>query len=643
MTHKARDDRTGDGTGGRTARRTDDRTDERIPVTALTGFLGSGKTTLLNGLLRSHALRDAAVVVNEIGEVALDHLLVERVEDEVYLLGAGCICCSLQDDFAGTLGRLIERRRRGEIPAFGHVIVETTGLADPGPVIAVVSQDETVSERYRFGGVAVTVDAVNALRQMAEHTEAARQIACADLAILTKTDLAGAARERTVAAVRRINPEARISEAVQGQLDAGEVLALAGGARSPGGAPPPLPAALEEAGAAALGSGSRPLHGVAGGIATFTLVHEAPLRRQRLLRWLSLLIAARAGSLLRVKGLARLEDEALPVTLHVAHSLAHAPSTLARWPTPRPETRLLFITQDLPEAGIRASFLRHVVGERSPVPAADRAPANATAPQPKPGSEPAPGAVRPQVAEREQRTGPNPAPPSAPTGQAGEAPLCTARSAVGQPALAMLLTARDTLEKAHEGIGFEFLRALHNPWSPAASPLDAWPILELCLSDALTGLARRLLGPDLILWDSHFTAGAGDTLTAGGGAEAWFWPVEPLAGCTVLIALRPQRIRPAAGPELPLGPGDVLCYRPAVRFHASGQHGDPDFFAIRYMSAASRFRRDRRHPAHLAMARTAPLVDYRESALWQAGGSDRGGNDFSRGFAAPVPAWTERT
>lgn len=205
MTHKPRDDGTGNGTGGRTARRTgdrtDDRTDERIPVTALTGFLGSGKTTLLNGLLRSHALRDAAVVVNEIGEVALDHLLVERVEDEVYLLGAGCICCSLQDDFAGTLGRLIERRRRGEIPAFGHVIVETTGLADPGPVIAVVSQDETVSERYRFGGVAVTVDAVNALRQMAEHAEAARQIACADLAILTKTDLAGAARERTVAAV----------------------------------------------------------------------------------------------------------------------------------------------------------------------------------------------------------------------------------------------------------------------------------------------------------------------------------------------------------------------------------------------------------------------------------------------------------
>src|SRR5690242_280396 len=163
---------------------------DQIPVTVLTGFLGSGKTTVLNHLLRQPELNGVVAIINEFGEVALDHLLVESSEDRLALLDNGCICCSVREDLIETLADLAARRATGAIPPFHRVLVETTGLADPVPVLHTLMTAPDVVGRYRIDGVVATVDAVNGMRTLEAHVEAVRQIAVADRLLVTKTDLA---------------------------------------------------------------------------------------------------------------------------------------------------------------------------------------------------------------------------------------------------------------------------------------------------------------------------------------------------------------------------------------------------------------------------------------------------------------------
>src|ERR1700733_5397560 len=181
------------------------------PVNLLTGFLGSGKTTLLRQLLVSPELAETAVLINEFGEVGLDHHLVERIDETVVLLRSGCLCCTIRGELALAIRDLHSRRERGMVPAFGRLVVETTGLAEPFPILSTLKADPVLRHHFRAGAVVTTVDAVNGSSQIERHPESVRQVAVADRMVLTKTDLAD---ESTIARlldhVRQINPDAPI-------------------------------------------------------------------------------------------------------------------------------------------------------------------------------------------------------------------------------------------------------------------------------------------------------------------------------------------------------------------------------------------------------------------------------------------------
>src|SRR6516162_6243701 len=188
-----------------------DRSASRIPVSVITGFLGSGKTTLLNRLLHHPDMSDSAVIINEWGEVAIDHLLVETLDGEVAVMASGCVCCTLRSDLETTFRGLLVRRDRGEVPPFRRVLLETTGLADPAPIMQMLLNNPLISHFLRLDAVVTTVDAVNARRQFDEHREAVKQVAIADRLLLTKTDLSDAASVSALESqLLQLNPGATV-------------------------------------------------------------------------------------------------------------------------------------------------------------------------------------------------------------------------------------------------------------------------------------------------------------------------------------------------------------------------------------------------------------------------------------------------
>ena len=329
--------------------------DARVPVNVLTGFLGSGKTTVLRHVLRDPAFADTAVLINEFGEVGLDHLLVGRLDDAPVLLESGCICCSIRGDLSRAMRDLQARRQRGEVPPFRRVVVETTGLADPVPILATIASDLVLRRHFRLGNVVATVDAVHAERGLEIYGEMLKQAAVADRLLLTKADLAsGAQVERLLGMLRQINPAAVVGVAVNGQVDPD--LVLRQGLHDPDAKLAEVGRWLQAQGQAQVDAvaASRPGH--ANGVGSFVLTHDQPLDWSAFGLWFSLLVHRHGDRLLRVKGILDVKDSATPVAVHAVQHLMHAPEHLPAWPTPARTSRLVLITDRLDSERVQRSF-----------------------------------------------------------------------------------------------------------------------------------------------------------------------------------------------------------------------------------------------------------------------------------------------
>ena len=341
-----------------------------IPLTVLTGFLGAGKTTLLNRLLKDPALSQTAVIMNEFGEISLDHLLVEYVGDNMVLLQSGCLCCTMRGDLVDaleTLLRDLDNRRC----KFSRVLLETTGLADPAPVLHTAMAHPYLVLRYRLDGVVTVVDCVNGETTLDEHAEAVKQAAVADRIVLAKTDLAtNAQRAGLVARLRTLNPAAQILDAAKGEATAVRLLNC--GLYDPERKIPDVKKWLaEEAYADARTHHHDHPHDVNrhdAHIGAFVLTSDTAIPAGTLEMFLELLRATHGAKLLRIKGIVKLaEMPETPVVVHGVQHVFHPTARLDRWPDDDHRTRLVFITRDLPKHTVRElfeAFIGHAAPDR---------------------------------------------------------------------------------------------------------------------------------------------------------------------------------------------------------------------------------------------------------------------------------------
>lgn len=316
--------------------------DDRIPVHVLTGFLGSGKTTFLRHLLGDPSLADTAVIINEFGEVGLDHLLVREVSEDAVLLSSGCLCCAVRDDLVSTLADLLEMVGRGEVAPFTRVVVETSGLADPAPIMQAVMSDLKLRRGYRTGSIIATVDGVSGANSICSFAEAVQQIALADCVVITKSDLVEPWRMDALGQeVRRLNPQVRQLVSSRSSMPGADDVLDLGAAWEP--------RYFETAGGPLTGRHSD-------GVDTFAVEIESEVDWPAFVDWLELLLAGRGQSILRVKGLLAIKGDPRPVVIHGVQHVVYPPEYLPRWPQNMTRGWLVFISRNLTRCAIERSL-----------------------------------------------------------------------------------------------------------------------------------------------------------------------------------------------------------------------------------------------------------------------------------------------
>lgn len=330
-----------------------------IPVNLLTGFLGSGKTTLLQRLLASPQLANTAVLINEFGEVGLDHLLLEHVDEETVVLKTGCVCCTIRGELSDAIRGLYDKRQRGAVPAFERLAIETTGLADPAPIVFTLMAEPVVRHHFRLGNVIATVDAVNGELHLDRNPETAKQVAVADRLVLTKTDIAD--RDAVARLDERLGRLNRAAPIVHAPSDAIEPDALmANDVYDPASKSEEVRRWLaEEARAAA----ENRAHGHTvkvsrhdRDIGTFCATFDRPLDWTAFGLWLAMLLHCHGERVLRVKGILNVADMPTPVVIHGVQHLVHPPVHLDHWPGEDRRSRIIFIVRGLDRAAIERSL-----------------------------------------------------------------------------------------------------------------------------------------------------------------------------------------------------------------------------------------------------------------------------------------------
>lgn len=344
-----------------------------IPVTILTGFLGSGKTTALNALLALPRLEGTLAIINEFGEIGLDHLLIEVSQERLTLLDNGCVCCTVRDDLIETLKAIDARRGSPDLPPVNRVILETTGLADPAPILHALMIEPDLAERYRIDGVVTTLDAVNGAETLDSHDQARKQLAVADRVLLTKTDIAtpaqiAAARLRIAA----INGTSEVRTIIDGALTADDMLDVGTFGqrhetqRFAGWAEDIVRRVQNschhddclDAGCMHPAHHDHD-HSHNTDIASYAFVLDAPVQWSQFRTWLDYITALKGKDLLRIKGLVQIaEHPGQPLVLHGVQHVFHPPRRLEAWPSDDHRTRLVFIVKNIPRAAIEKTMSR---------------------------------------------------------------------------------------------------------------------------------------------------------------------------------------------------------------------------------------------------------------------------------------------
>ena len=338
-----------------------------VPVTVVTGFLGSGKTTLLSRLLAHSDIKNTAVIVNELGEVGLDHLLVQSPVDETILLENGCICCTMRGDLSATLQEMVARCVSGELPRLDRVVVETTGSADPVPLLQTLVEDVDVTDFYRFDGLVTVVDAFNGSQQLDVHFQSIKQAALADLVLFSKTDLVDRqALDNLGSRIQRLNPGVKTGHVLNGEIDPEVILGIASLGRD--SLNDGVEAWLSEAAHEAVTRVNHAAHQCDvesenddhhnhshdDGVKTFSIRRTGEIHPAALKLWLDLISVFQGPGLLRTKGILNVNGH--PVLINVVQHVCHPPRELEVWPDDDRSTRIVFITYDLDQQSLESTL-----------------------------------------------------------------------------------------------------------------------------------------------------------------------------------------------------------------------------------------------------------------------------------------------